>query len=171
MLRKTIIVALFFWSCSSVEKIEEKTFFSMNDFYLAEVARLDSTNFPLTKIACLNGKCDTLVNPEITWKEELSLIGEADINKSAWKDSYRKESAGGEINYTCIDDKLPIRNINLVLIKDNVNSLAFNKLNKNRIYSSEQELEYIPNKRLIIKGKMSVLDATSTEYRITYLFN
>ncbi|MGB0839917.1 MAG: hypothetical protein ACPGXL_07245 [Chitinophagales bacterium] len=157
------IFLLFTYACGTsaeqerTEGNEQNTFFSLKDYFSQEVNRLTQQQSVLTKTAYLNGETETKTLSDVDWAKELQLFFQADINKTAWKDKYQKDSTAQEIRYTALDEQLQVRSITLQMNGlATVQRIEINKMVKNPIYQLTEQLTYQANGRFLVESSQTV---------------
>jgi hypothetical protein len=170
MYRKLFILLLIFnSSCSSREEIKTKTIFlDIKGFFEAEVKRLTSKKSTVHKSVIQNGKSEVKKNLSVDWENELALFIASDINKPAWKDSYRISGDSVHFNYMAIDTNLRTRTVEIKI--DQMGRAVFFKIKnitRSKLYESSEELTYIPDSIYTINKNQSVRFLGKNNYQIS----
>ncbi len=170
MYRKLFILLLIFnSSCSSREEIKTKTaFFDIKGFFEAEVKRLKSKKSNVNKSVIQNGQSEVKKNLSVDWENELALFIASDINKPAWKDSYKFSGDSLHFNYIAIDTNLRTRTVDIKM--DQLGRAVFFKIKnmtRNKLYESSEELTYIPDSIYTINKNQSVRFLGKNNYQIS----
>jgi hypothetical protein len=151
-------------------------FFDLKGYFEAESARLTKINRPVTKTAVHNSSTETKKLYISSWKTELSLFIESDINKPAWKASYRASNSEGITTYTAIDSALKTRyiiikkqqgKVKLILIYNYKKTTLFGKA----LYWTTESLSYVPDSMYRIQKTQYVRTLGRNKYFIKGLFN
>lgn len=145
-----IYLATFTFSCNKPEKQavidDESIFFSLSEYFNAEAVRLQQLAPTIEKTVSKNGETERHVLQITDWKRELDLFIESDINKPAWRNSYRADSSASAVMIKRIDPDL--RTERIVIKKKPDGSVGhiiiINQL-KNALYEMEERLEYFPD--------------------------
>jgi len=170
MYRKLFILLLIFnSSCSSPEEIKTKTIFlDIKGFFEAEVKRLTSKKSTVNKSVIQNGKSEVKKNLSVDWENELALFIASDINKPAWKDSYRISGDSVHFKYMAIDTNLRTRTVEIKI--DQMGRAVFFKIKnitRSKLYESSEELTYIPDSIYTINKNQSVRFLGKNNYQIS----
>ena len=170
MYRKLFILLLIFnSSCSSREEIKTKTaFFDIKGFFEAEVKRLKSKKSNVNKSVIQNGQSEVKKNLSVDWENELALFIASDINKPAWKDSYKISGDSVHLNYMAIDTNLRTRTVDIKM--DQLGRAVFFKIKnmtRSKLYESSEELTYIPDSIYTINKNQSVRFLGKNNYQIS----
>lgn len=170
MYRKLFILLLIFnSSCSSREEIKTKTaFFDIKGFFEAEVKRLKSKKSNVNKSVIQNGQSEVKKNLSVDWENELALFIASDINKPAWKDSYKINGDSLHFNYMAIDTNLRTRTVDIKM--DQLGRAVFFKIKnmtRSKLYESSEVLTYIPDSIYTIDKNQSVRFLGKNNYQIS----
>jgi hypothetical protein len=80
------------------------------------------------------------------WMRELSLFSESDINKPAWRDSYKIQQTDHTLIYMATDTTLKTREIIINKKQDGqVQYIAIYNYTKNLLYDTREKLTYMPD--------------------------
>jgi hypothetical protein len=163
---------LVFSSCSEpTEKKEIKTYADLKGFFDAEVRRLTKSDPQIKKTVARNHDSETRNVKKIDWKSELSLFAESDINKPAWQDSYRVIKQGTKTIYLATDNDLRTREISISKdIKGKIMKISILNHEKNMLYSSTEQLLYIPDSIYQISKQQHVAVIGDNRYYISGAF-
>lgn len=169
IVRIFLIAIIFLASCSSEqnEKSADK-YADIKGLFASEAIRLNKLNLKVDKTVARNKAIESKKGLTIDWKNELSLFAESDINKPAWRNSYKISGNAKDLLYTALDSNLRTRLIHLK--KDDSGRLEhvfiINKT-YNYLYQSSEQLSYIPDSIYKIVKKQNVILMGSNEYEIT----
>ena len=154
----SIAILLTVASCTKQENTGKQYFyFDVEGFFKAEASRLDQVNPNVSKTVRKNKDTETRNLKIDDWQTELELFKSSDINKPAWRNSYKTETKGGLISYTATSPELRTRN--LVIEKDGtgkVKRISTANEVSNPLYSSTEILEYYPDSLYKIQKKQNV---------------
>lgn len=170
MYRKLFILLFIFnSSCSSREEMKTKTaFFDVKGFFESEVKRLTNKKSTVNKSVRQNDHSEIKKNHSVDWGNELALFIASDINKSAWKDSYKVSGDSVHFNYVAIDTNLRTRSVEIK--KDQQGRAVFFKIKnmtRSKLYESSEELTYIPDSIYTINKNQSVRFLGKNTYQIS----
>jgi hypothetical protein len=169
MYRKLFILLLIFISsCSNQKEMKTKTaFFDIKGFFESEVKRLTNKKSTVNKNVRQNDQSEIKRNLSVDWGNELALFIASDINKPAWKDSYKISGDSVHFNYLAIDTNLRTRSVEIK--KDQQGRAVFFKIKnitRSKLYESSEELIYIPDSIYTITKNQSVRLLGKNTYQI-----
>ena len=148
-------------------------YFSLKDFFESEIRNLQSKQIVLHKFATLNGEVEKKALSEIDWKTEFTPFINSDINKPAWKDSYRIDSSASElgllkINYTAQNPDLRTQEIVVTFDKDGQTPKEVHIVNQteNPIYDTTEKLQYVTGKTYLIENQQQVMWMSKDNFKI-----
>ena len=155
---------LIFFGCSSSTKKEQKIlrYIDLSAYFNHEANRLQASNVPITKWIKDNNGFRSSIKSNIDWKKEFAFFADNDINKAAWKNSYRIDSSlidsCIQILYQAKEPQLKIRSILIKKRKSTnvVEEIQIRLRNTNALYSSFQLMDYQPEKGYFIVGHQKV---------------
>ena len=116
----TFILFLTLQSCLSTSEQEDNKpnlFFSLENYFENEIARLNQEQPKVSKRINLKGKEEVKAFDTLDYQKELIAFSNADINKIAWQDKYQADTAYTpegkmqHISYQAKDDKLKTQKI------------------------------------------------------------
>ncbi len=141
-------------------------FFDLKGYFTREAARLSAAGKPALKEVIRNGSVERR-NLMIDWNTELALFRESDINKAAWKDSYRATRSGSTTTYTATDDDLRTRKITLVDGPGGqFRHIRISNRISNFLYTTTETLDYYPGSGYRIDRSQSVRIIGTNHYII-----
>jgi hypothetical protein len=104
---------------------------------------------------------------QINWQNELSLFIGSDINKAAWRNSYKIMENKSSISYHAIDTNLRTREI---LIKKDMSGkpehILIKNISRNHLYESSEILVYIRDSLFSIDKNQKVLFMGKNSFKI-----
>jgi hypothetical protein len=166
--RIIVLCMLILVSCAKPEQKTPNRYLDLRKLFETEASRLAKLDPKVNKTVSRNQVSETKKDISIDWKNELSLFMESDINKPAWRDSYRIDESKTDLLYTALDSNLRTRSIH---IKKNLNGKLMHVfiVNKthNNLYQSSEELSYIPDSMYHIVKQQHVILLGDNRYEIT----
>jgi hypothetical protein len=167
---RLIFLFLVLASCTT-EKVTERRYVDLKGFVTEEVSRLGKSKTKVNKTVSRNGSSESKESISPDWDTELSLFSESDINKPAWSNSYVVSENNNSTSYTATDSKLRTRSILIRKNRDGgIAQLSIVNSTKNYLYSSSEELLYIPDSLYQIIKKQDVLLLGNNSYKISGFF-
>jgi hypothetical protein len=152
---------------------ETKSFFDLQAFMNNEGELLAAHNAALSKTVTYNKKSEskTFQPSEINWSREFSSFSEADINKPAWRDSYKVSSTvsgdDSTVKYTCTDEELPVNLMSVSFNSENeVDSIYIETRQSNPLYETLKQMSYVTGKTIRISGSQHTLLLGDEEYSV-----
>ncbi len=130
--------------CSNNQKAfnAEDSYFDIKGFFDKEARRLESLEPPVRKLVRHNNNQETRFNKIDNWKAELQMFADSDINRPAWKNSYRVENKGEVTVYITTDNKLKTKRIEVISLNNKVKSIFILNKVENELYSTTEDLQY-----------------------------
>ena len=170
-----IITVFLLASCNEETiKVASNKYYDLAAFFRLEAKTLDNLNMKLEKKIVKDSIIEEKSFEKINWLNELSPFIDCDINKPAWINSYRTDTlqtnVGMKVVYTAIEDKLPVRTIELTINKNKITEITTHKVRHNFYYQSEDLLTYHVQKGYEISGSQNVRLLDKTYYRIIALY-
>lgn len=174
-----LCVKLFLLTSCSEEKKEPASkgiYFDLAGYFKAEGEKLNSQKPGVTKTIIKDGEKETkILSDSIDWKKELKIFADADINKPAWKQSFRTDTLKDGNNYiiSCktTDEKIPVKEI--AVVTDSVwqpIQIFIKRIAKNFLYNSQQSLYYVPGKYYRLESEMNVRWTFETKFSVEGTF-
>ena len=145
-------------------------YFDLKKYFTDEAARLSKHNAPIIKTVSYNGQPETKNILIKNWQRELDLFTSSDINKAAWKDSYKVFQNDSGMIYDAIDTNLHTRRIVIRLKANKVSSIFISNFTKNPLYQTSEKLIYYPDSVYFIEKHQSVKLLGTNNYQITGKF-
>lgn len=162
----------FLVACGSKESNDTpKEYFDIQGYFTQEAERLQKQNPVVKKTVWQNSQPETKQLQLADWQTELELFSESDINKAAWKDSYRVVKKGLTTEYTSLDKDLRTQKV-LVRFSDGSTVKQISILNRtsNPLYSSREQLDYFPDSLYKIAKHQDVRLIGESSYLISSKF-
>ncbi|HEY1009552.1 MAG TPA: hypothetical protein VGE58_05550 [Daejeonella sp.] len=169
--KSTLVALLLFASCQAPGTKQAKKYMDLTGFFEKESARLSQTGVRVEKTVSRNGLSENKDNVLPNWETELSLFTESDINKAAWRDSYKIVQDSTMTTYIALDSKLRTRSIEIRKNQQgNLQGITIVNHTANALYSSAEELIYIPDSIYRIAKKQDVILLGNNNYEISGIF-
>ena len=154
-------------ACSPPAEKEAKAYEDISGFFEAEAVRLSKSESPVRKTVARNDAVETRVVKAINWNTELSLFAESDINKPAWRDSYKVTASDTNIIYLAKDTTLKTRQIHISKAPGGkIRKISIHNRTNNMLYSSTETLLYIPDSLYQIQKQQHVVLIGNNSYLI-----
>lgn len=162
------IILVFVGSCkNNQEKKTESIFFDIKGFFELEAKRLKINHPLIKKIVKQNNQEETKNSVSVDWNVEFALFIDSDINKAAWKDSYKVYSDRLGMIFLAVDSTRRTKSIE---IKKNIKGkpIYFRIKNyiKNELYESSEDLVYIPDSIYVLKKNQTIRFLGNNSYEI-----
>jgi hypothetical protein len=166
-----IFFSVILLSCNKPAPKSGNKYPDIKSFFEKEAQRLSSVKRPVVKTVSRNGNRETTNAAHLNWTNEFNLFIESDINKPAWKDSYRVSQTGDLTLYKALDSNLRTRSILLKKKPDGTIRYVeiFNKT-VNSLYQSSEHLTYLTDSLYYIRKQQNVLLIGNNRYEITGRF-
>jgi SHS2 domain-containing protein len=142
-------------------------YFDLKKYFTNEAVRMEKLHPSVLKTVTYNNQTEQKTLAIKNWQRELGLFTESDINKPAWKNSYKVITAGDATVYTAIDTNLRTRKM-IILSKANaVKQIEIFNFTKNLLYQTGDHLIYYPDSAYVIEKHQTVKIMGEHNYRIT----
>ena len=164
-------IFLMFLILASCKPAAEQSFIApfedIKGFFESEAIRLNKNQFVVDKTITQNELSETKAGVQIDWKNELSLFTGSDINKAAWKDSYKIIKDSSSVAYFDIDTNLRTREIRIKMDSNGkLKHILIKNSSKNYLYESTETLIYIPDSAYSIDKYQKVILLGKNKYLI-----
>lgn len=146
-------------------------YFDIKGFFRSDSARLTKLNKPIFKSVKHNGVVESKKVTIKNWGTELSLFSESDINKPAWRNSYRITTDSNIIIYQALVPGLKTREILIKKTGGKVKYIMIINSTKNILYSTLEKLSYFPDSLYLIQKSQTVRVLGKNNYDIAGYFN
>jgi hypothetical protein len=145
-------------SCKGDSRAGAMKFFDLKGYFTNEAARLTRLNPEINKTAVYNKQSETKKVHITNWSTELSIFSESDINKPAWRGSYKRSDAEGITTYTAIDTTLKTQYIIVKKQGDKVKLISIFNHTKTTLFGKSlhqtwENLVYVPDSLYRIQKK------------------
>ena len=168
---KFIIIVLLFSGCSSATEEQankQQYFFDIAGYFERQASTLKGKK--IIKTVSKNETSETKTLTIENWEQELQLFTDADINKAAWKNSYKKDSTANKLTYTTSDPELRVKNISIEFKNSKPAKLVINTESENLLYHTKEMLLFIPDSVYQITKHQKVFLLGLSNYSITGKF-
>ena len=119
MIKKSLLISLLLASCNQEKEILNKKYFDLKGFSESLILRLENQKPEVIKTWQIGKQKETKTTKEIEWDKELSLFVEADLNKSAFVNSYEKSEKQGIQSYKLKNsESLPVKLMSIESLAD-----------------------------------------------------
>ena len=164
-----------FTSCNSSEGTKTSNqFFQVKEYFNKQAEVLQKNNIHLQKSINRDHKEESKNIVTVDWKKELRPFEDCDLNKPAWKKSYKADtfhlSNQTQLIYTALEPKLSVRKLEVILCADTIFMVNILIEKKNAYYQSSQRLHYEPWKVYTVIGSQKVILANPTNFNIKATF-
>ena len=165
-------IALLLPACKpAIKENATAKYFDLKAYFKADSARLTRLNRAILKTVTHNGVTESKEVRIDNWSRELSLFSESDINKPAWRDSYKVQTTPTVVIYTATDDDLKTREIIVNKTGDRVKYIVIYNYTKNILYYTKEKLTYWPDSLYKIEKTQHVRLLGLNKYVITGSLN
>ena len=165
----SLAILLTISSCTNQGKVAKQySYFDIEGYFEKEALRLKQANPHVVKSVKKNSEIEERKVHINDWGEEFSLFSASDINKPAWKNSYKKYEKPRETWYISTDPNLRTEKI-LIQREENgtiVRIFISNKVS-NSLYTSKEGLNYYPDSLYQIYKEQKVRLLGTNDYTIT----
>lgn len=128
------------------------------------------------KTVYVNTTGETKQLDSINWQKELQPILDCDINKAAWfgkfqVDTFHNEPGAMTIQYHSMSDKIPVRSMSVLIRNNTVQRVLILKRTRSFIFTSEQQIAYIPEKGFSVRGEQRAVMMKNFELNVDASYN
>jgi hypothetical protein len=114
MTKKILLISLLLISCSQGEQLSTKKYFDLKGFSESIIRALERQKPEVSKTWQIGKQKEIKTTNDIDWAKELSLFTEADLNKSAFVNSYEISENQYAINYKLKkSETLPVKTMTI----------------------------------------------------------
>lgn len=165
-----IIFIITLVSCNQPSAVNSGTnnYFDVKGFFENEARRLAQLNTLVLKTVMKDNRKETRKMRISNWQAELGLFMESDINKPAWKSSYKVSGDKKRLLYTATDSTL--RTQRILIEKDSsgvIKHISVLNRNRNMLYESDDKLDYFTDSLYRIQKEQDVLILGNNTYEVT----
>ncbi|QNL49110.1 hypothetical protein H8S90_20540 [Olivibacter sp. SDN3] len=167
----TILLGVLLFSCSNQEQPIQMTnqnpYFDIKGYFKEQMQRLEQKNNVVIKTVSKNNDRESQRIEINNWENELELFTASDINKPDWLKSYRIDSTENQLVYKSNDPKLRTKLITIYKGDDGtVERINIINSDENWLYSSEENLDYIPDSTYRIRKQQAIRFIGENQYEI-----
>ena len=157
------------YACNKPEIKEtgaELQYFDLKGYFGKQDTLLTQQNPEINKSIAHNGATESKKVRIISWKKELNLFAESDINKPAWKQSYDVQTNADSTVYRAKFPELKTREITIHKKAGQVSEVSIVNTTHNILYNTTEKLVYAPNAYYLIEKMQQVKIMGANNYRI-----
>jgi hypothetical protein len=145
-------------------------YFDIKGYFERDSARLTKLNQAVFKSVNHNGNTESKKILIANWGAELSLFKNSDINRPAWKGSYKISGDSNIMIYQALDPELKTREILVKKTYGKVKYILIVNDTRNLLYKTQEKLSYFPDSMYQIQKAQSVRLLGTNKYDIKGLF-
>lgn len=168
-----LMAGIFLSSCFERNKnVEtEKFYFDLSGFFKTEAEKLNEKKFFAEKYLINDNDTQKLILKNISWEEELAPFINSDINKPAWKGSYKIDSISEDqklkfVSYKSLETNLPVKEIQVHFNNKEVSHLYIENATNNYVYNSARVLSYNAGTGFSIEGEQDIFLGKDLHYKV-----
>jgi hypothetical protein len=168
-MRRGLGVFLWFFlaACNNKDsEVKVNYYFDLESFFENEAKKLKSQNPRIHKEVRQNNETEARTLKISNWETELDLFKSSDINKPAWKNSYRIVKTKGKTAYISVDKSLKTQLVEIYYKSTLVSRISINNLTSNILYKSAENLTYYPDSLYLIKKTQKVILLGANAYTV-----
>lgn|SRR3546814_151578 len=166
-------LSCFLWACENTSSTSaEESYFSLERYFEKEIQRLDREQPQVEKTVMKNDQQEHRSMNGLDWKTELKVFLNSDINKPAWRDSYKVDSSGSGLRYQALEPDLKVRSIHISREPTGqVTGIEIRRSEDNYLFTSEETFRYYPDSLYSIERHQDVRVLGPDRFRITGSFH
>ncbi|MDR6940650.1 hypothetical protein [Mucilaginibacter pocheonensis] len=126
-------------------------YFDISGYFKADTARLRKLDVAVNKTVTHNGVTENKTVHIANWGQELNLFIQSDINRPAWKNSYKVQTTDSLIVYQARYPELRTTRIVIKKDKEQVKWVLIYNHTKNLLYETREKLSYYPDSVYLIE--------------------
>ncbi|HXI00519.1 MAG TPA: hypothetical protein VNI52_09630 [Sphingobacteriaceae bacterium] len=163
-----LLICIVLSSCGNSTRTDPVTpaYFDLKGFFEQEALRLNKGNKTVIKTVSRNANKES-GTVRVNWVTELALFTESDINKPAWKNSFKKISGPSKTEYTALENNLKTRCIAIIKISNRIKAIHIVNQTTNFLYTSIEKLDYYTDSAYSIKKQQTVKILGTNQYVVT----
>jgi hypothetical protein len=135
-------------SCSEKKAATTTVYFSVPGFIKDQARELRSSGISLSRNVSFNGSHEEKIISAPDWDKELKPFAECDLNLAAWKNGFDIDTTYSKklktIRYKAREKRIAVRELEVVLEGDSIQSLSIVYLKSNPWYSLGRRLTFTP---------------------------
>lgn len=143
MTKKILLISLLLTSCNQEKELLNKKYFDLKGFSESIIEGLENKNPTVLKTWQIGNQKETKNTRDIDWAKELSLFVEADLNKSAFVNSYEISKNQNIINYKLKkSESLPVKMMTIETLTENDSKqIAVETSSSNYLFKNSSEIK------------------------------
>ena len=151
-------------------------YFDLKGYFQEEAARMAKRDPAIVKTSIHNGNSETQHLHIGDWLSEFSLFIASDINKAAWKSSYKADTSGSFISYTARDPDLRTHDILIKKEGIKIKWILIHNYTKRSVFGKNlsetiEKLSYFPDSLYQVQRKQYTRMLGTNIYNIKGLIN
>jgi hypothetical protein len=143
MTKKILLISLLLISCNQEKEILNKKYFDLKGFSESLILSLENQKPEVLKTWQIGKQKETKTTKDIEWAKELSLFVEADLNKSAFVNSYEISENQNIINYKLKkSESLPVKMMTIETLTENDSKqISVETSSSNYLFKNSSEIK------------------------------
>lgn len=152
-------------------EVSATPFFKLESYFSQEIVRLDSLQPVLQKTVVVDGQSEEKRVESTDFEKELQIFRRSDINRPAWVDKYQVDSilengSLTEVHYMALDTSLNTRLLKVRFSNGGVEEIQIQNRARSAIASTEQNLQYRPDRSYRIESKQKTIGSDARKISI-----
>lgn len=164
-----LVFLLFICSCKPAINEQQNIsteYFDVKRYFDVEIARLSKLQPTIKKTVDVSGESETKAIKIKDWKHELSAFNDAEINRASWKGLFVVSKKENVQTYISNDEKVPVKEVELTLVKGKIEKILIIIQNKNILYTSIDSLTYCTDSIYQVKKQQNIRFLSNKNYLI-----
>lgn len=162
------------WSCTSNDNRQTVTvgasFFDLEEQIDSDISKLKELGYGLTKTVKFEENYDELFLEQPDWHAEFETIKQLNINKAQLADKYEVDTIqngnGTTLVYQSKSPTMAVRRMVVKYEEEKVSEIQVTFGRRNILFSSKNEIIYLPLKSFSIRGNQKALFLSSHDYQV-----
>jgi hypothetical protein len=155
-------------ACSTApnNKAVPRQYFDLKGYVSAAAQRLKQLNPQVNKTVTINQSAEHKKLKITDWQKELSVITDADINKSAWQGLFRVYKKQNSVSYISNNEKVPVKSLTVCYKNGKPVGIEILMETTNLLYTSRDILTFYPDSIYQVKKTQKIKLLNKKEYQV-----
>jgi len=165
----TLLLIFFLGACNTAPKnnaVTTRQYFDLKGYVSAAAQRLNQLNPQIDKTVTINQSAEHKKLKITDWQKELSVITDADINKSAWKGLFSIRKNQNSISYISDNDKVPVKSLTVKYKNGKPEGVEILMETTNLLYTSRDILTFYPDSIYQVRKTQKIKLLNKKEYQV-----
>jgi hypothetical protein len=164
----TLLLIFLLGACNTApgNKVVSRQYFDLKGYVSAAAQRLNQLNPQVDKTVTINQSAEHKKLKVTDWQKELSVITDADINKSAWQGLFRVSRKQNSISYISDNEKVPVKSLTVSYKDGKPVGIDILMETTNLLYTSRDILTFYPDSIYQVRKTQKIKLLNKKEYQV-----